>query len=253
MFGALIFVLPCFAFAQTVRDEHLVRLNGAAEVWRIEWRAKPKPFCHAGGSMWYTCPCNGFAYGEAGKADLVRIKDRREIERLPLEPLFDEPFTDSVGLAILPRWPVLASDHDDPESAALESRASGRQQVPILSFADYDQDGVASEFFLQTWAAPCGKHMGVVVGISAANPRLHVFASVDRPAKPLVLQDRAWQALRDSHGDVRVTTWTCGDHGADTETEVELVATQAGIRARKREFECRENGSRGRMISEGPW
>ncbi len=92
--------------------------------------------------------------------------------------------------------------------------------------------------------------MGVVIGVSAANPRLHVVTSVDEPTKPLVLQDQAWEALRKANGPVRVTTWRCGDHGADSETELELSAAAAGVRVRTREFACLENGRRGRLISD---
>jgi len=251
MLRAWFFLLPILATAQVVREERLVSVKGSDETWRIQWNGPPKPFCAAGGIMWYTCPCGGFAFGEAGKADLVRIQAGREIDRLPLDSLFEEPFTDSVGLAILPRWPVQGADFKgDLESPSLAGRVVRRKQVRILNFADYDHAGAPVEFFLQTTTAPCGKHLGVVIGVSAANPRLHVVASVDQPSKPLVLEDDAWEALRKANGPVRVTTWTCGDHGADSETEVELSTTAAGVRVRTREFACLENGTRGRLISD---
>jgi hypothetical protein len=116
-----------------------------------------------------------------------------------------------------------------------------------MDLADYDHDGWSTEFFLQTGVLPCGKRMGVVIGLSAANRRLHVFGSALHPGKPLVLQKPQWDALRSSAGPGRVIDWTCGDHGSDTETEIELQATSAGIRAVRREFGC--TPARGKLLS----
>lgn len=36
----------------------------------------------------YGCPCSGFALGETGVLDLVRLRQCREYDRMKLNPLF---------------------------------------------------------------------------------------------------------------------------------------------------------------------
>jgi len=50
-----------------------------------------------------------------------------------------------------------------------------------MNFADYDHDGQATEFFLQTESLPCGKRAGIVVGLSRINEHLHGFGSFRNP------------------------------------------------------------------------
>ena len=119
-----------------------------------------------------------------------------------------------------------------------------------MHFADYDHDGNATEFFLQTDSEPCGKRTGVVVGISNRNPRLHAFGTVFRPNEPLTILNKAWEALLGAKGAIKVRTWACGDHGSDTETEIELGALAEGIDARWREFKCIGDGKRGPLVKE---
>jgi len=48
----------------------------------------------------------------------------------------------------------------------------------------------------------------------------------------------------------RVTVWTCGDHGSDTETEIEIAPSAHGFRVLEREFGCSDDGVRGALRSE---
>jgi len=180
--------------------------------------------------------------------DLARLRNGREIDRLPLTPLFadsDNLPTNRSG-AILQRWEP--QENDSPDSAGLAERVTLRPLVKAMKLADYDHDGAAAEFFLQTDAEPCGKRMGMVVGLSRGNRRLHAFGSAEKPEAPLVLLREAWEALRDSDG-TEITTWACGDHGADIESTTRLSTSADGIHIVDREYQCTGNG-RGRLLSE---
>jgi hypothetical protein len=86
-----------------VHEERQVRIGGHTELWRLEWEKPPLPACEAGDPMWFTCPCAGFAFGERGLLDLVRLRDSKEVERLPLTPLFAEEIVTYGAVAILRR------------------------------------------------------------------------------------------------------------------------------------------------------
>ena len=89
-----------------------------------------------------------------------------------------------------------------------------------------------------------------MVGLSQGNPRLHVFRTVLHPDKPLVMHKTAWQALLNADSPVEVLDWPCGDHGSETETDLELSTTDKRIRVIRREFECTETGNRARLLRE---
>jgi hypothetical protein len=231
-------------FAQSlIREEQAVLVDGVMEKWRLEWSKPPEPWCDVLDGDWESYPCEGFAYGEAGELDLVRYRGVLEYERLHLTPL-STAFPDK---AVLQRWPVQPEDHDhrdpkfyllnSPERAALLSRVRGRPTVKIMALADYDHDGNATEFFLQTEAGAFHR-WGVVVGVSRRNPHLHAFGTALHPDTPLVLQPHEWEALLRNSGAVRVMDWKCPDHGATTDVELELTATPTGIRVISRTFEC---------------
>src|SRR5262245_12271591 len=85
-----------------VREERTVEGAGASEVWRLEWIGETYGVCGpADTAGWYTCPCSGFEFGEAGELDLVRLRASKEIERLHLAPLFLSQWTPAGGLAVL--------------------------------------------------------------------------------------------------------------------------------------------------------
>src|SRR5882672_1433131 len=115
----------------------------------------------------------GFAYGESGDLYLVRLRSGTEIDRLHLTPLFE-----GETAAVVQRWPE--DEEQDFRLAKREdfsSLVSKRPAVQVMHIDDYDHDGKRTEFYLQTEAVPCGKSMGVVVGLSTNNARLHVFGT----------------------------------------------------------------------------
>jgi hypothetical protein len=49
---------------------------------------------------------------------------------------------------------------------------------------------------------------------------------------------------------VKVIHWPCGDHGYDGVEEYELRADKGNIYAVRRQYECGENGRRGRLVKQ---
>ena len=66
-----------------VREEQTVSVNGTAEIWRLEWKALPKSYCGPDDEEYFTQRCAGFAFGEAGPLDLIRLVSDREVDRFP--------------------------------------------------------------------------------------------------------------------------------------------------------------------------
>ena len=60
----------------------------------------------------------------------------------------------------------------------------------------------------------------------------------------------AWQALLKSAGPTVVPTWTCGDHGSDSRSELVVSASKGVIRVKSREYSCPEKGKREKLIEE---
>src|SRR5258708_14759957 len=83
-----------------IREEQTVMVDGVSETWRLEWRKAPHPVCDAADDMWFTCPCEGFAFGEGGIVDLVRLRNGAEVDRLALAPLFTGDFSWEPGEAV---------------------------------------------------------------------------------------------------------------------------------------------------------
>lgn len=234
----------------TAREEHNVVVDGATETWRLQWTATPAPYCGANESdLALTCPCIGFAYGEAGDLYLTRLRNGTEIDRLHLTPLFGES-----PAAVVQHWPAdYERDFELSERDDFSKIVGQRPTVQIMRFADYDHDGRATEFYLQTESAPCGKSLGVVIGLSKYNPKLHVFGTVSNPKKPLYLQKGEWEALRDARSaPVKVLDWACGDHGSPTETDVQLHWSAEGVDGVRREYTCPSEGQTRQLISENP-
>lgn len=232
-------LLACAAItsfaAGPIREEQTIEVQGVREVWRLEWKSPPKPEC-VGAGDWYNCPCNGFAFGETGTLDLVRLRQGREVDRMPLNPLFKafgEP-----GRMIVPRFPVGEKDMDNPDAPDLPAIVARRPPVKLMQFADYDHDGAATEFYLQTETGPCGHRWGMLVGVSKSNPRLHAFGSALDPDNPLSLEKREWDALLKARGPVHVEDWLCGDHGKGRQTELQLQATPRGIEVIREDYAC---------------
>jgi len=234
-----------------VREEQVIEVNGMAETWRLAWKSPPTPICNPEDDSSINCPCIGFAYGEMGRLDLVRIANGREIDRLELTPFFETDLSEQPA-AVLPRWEFRDNDIENIGKEGFPGRVRARPLRRIIQFADYDHDRSAAEFFLQNSVAPCGKRYGIIVGLTREKPRLHVFASIANPAKPLVLQKRIWDALLKTRGPSKVLSWPCGDHGSEAESVVEIQATRQGIRAVEREYACKEDGKRGPLLKTTP-
>jgi len=251
-FGLLFLASACRR-GEILRDEVAVDVNDARERWSLVWLTPPRPVCMPEDATASTCPCTGFAYGEAGTLDLVRERPGQSVERLHLTPLFageDSPVDDKT--AVLQRSPVLDGDYPQMDSAEFGSQIRGRPPTRAIAMQDYDHDGRATEFLLQVGELQCGKRESVVVGISKSNPTLHVFTSVAHPKEPLVLEAHIWNELLRSSGKVESVEWACGDHGADTLTLVRLSISAAGIDGVRSEYECKADDTAGKLISSAP-
>lgn len=238
---------PAKLASSMIREEQKITVNGIPEVWRLEWKTPPKSSCGPEDDSWETCPCTGFAYGESGQLDLVRSTRGREVERLELTPLFgnDSP---NQGAATLQRSEPQEKGLQEGGSDAYLARVRARPSVRIMRFGDYNHDGNPTEFFLQTGVEPCGKILGIVVGVTLARRHLHAFGTTLHPDKPLVMQKREWKALLKASGPITVVDWPCGDHRSDTETDLALSATNGRIQAVRRVFGCTETGKRGHLL-----
>ena len=224
-----------------VREQKTVIVDGKPETWRLQWDTKPKPACGAEqADISLTCPCTGFAYGEEAPLSLVRIRSDGKVERLELGSLFEQR---KQARAVLQRWAPIESNMPDNDWQHLAdddfvARVARRPIVDVMQLADFDHDGAATEFLLQVSTLPCGKHQVVLVGISKADPHLHVFSSADDPQKPLVLGSWEWQALRNSAGPVDVIDWHCQEHGSDLQWRVHLSAKAGAIHVSKTSRAC---------------
>jgi hypothetical protein len=242
---------------QTIREERVVNVGGTEEVWRLIWLGKISPVCGPEDiESAITCPCSGIAYGESGDLVLVRLRNGSEVDRMPLNPPFSKYDYPRPGeSALLPRRPLEIEDlnrflRGDPK---LLLEIERRELPPILQLADYDRDGMATEFLIQVETLPCGKHEFASVGISAGKPRLHALATRAHPNSPLVMTGRAWAALAEGGEPRSVTTWRCGDHASDVREELVVSATKGDIRVRHRSFKCLDDGRDGELVEESEY
>ncbi|HEV8631034.1 MAG TPA: hypothetical protein VGV61_12010 [Thermoanaerobaculia bacterium] len=242
---------PASKPAPLIRDQRELTIDGVPELWRLEWTSPPQPSCEAGSPYWYTCPCAGFSFGERGQLDLVRLRAGREIERMPLAPLFASD-DDAEGAEVVLRRvePTHAETDGDLEDEQLADRVRARPSEPVLELADYDHDGRATEFLLQVESESCGKRIMVAIGVSRGEPELHVFHTEEHPEEPLYLRSDHWQTLRDEVSPVREVDWPCGDHASPIETELELSATRGGISVHERVYGCGDLDERQELMDE---
>jgi hypothetical protein len=237
-----------------VREERLVAVGGVMERWRLVWKSQPTPACGPDADAqpgWSTCPCTGFAFGEQGDLELVRVSGTGTEDRLPLTPFFDADVGPLGRTAVLPRWEMNDGDFEALGRAGAGPFAAAvhhRPEVEIMRLRDFDHDGRASEFFVQLGAAPCGKRMGIVVGVSRPQPHLHAFGTARNPAKPLIMRVDHWQALAAATGPMTRVDWRCGDHGSETQEELVLRAGTDGIHVTRRFYGCNADGRRGALM-----
>jgi hypothetical protein len=201
------------AAAPVVREARAVYVNGAKEVWRLEWQREPKPVC-ADEDALASCPCAGFVHGASGPLDLVRLRQGMPEQRLHLGPLFAD--RDSPA---------------DPDDAVVPGGA-------LLLVGDYDHDGSESEIVLQLSNASCGHQPSVLVGVSRDRDELHVFSAQEAPAVPLVLERKiSWERLR-RHGRVASTELGCGDHASEQKIVVSIWTDALGLHSEKHTARC---------------
>jgi hypothetical protein len=224
-------------YTSLVREQKAVLVGGVRETWRLQWDAPPLPACGPEDlEVALGCQCTGFAYGEAGKPTLMRLRRGHAPERLELAPFFKgQGAPGGAGMAVLQRWrpkPAAAHDEDDDWHHAADfdfmKRVQARGEADLLRFGDYTHDGRASEFLLQVGLRPCGRPQLVLVGVSRFNPRLHVFAAAEAPAEPLVLPAEAWAALRKGTKPVQTVESSCADPGSEVESTL-TVSVQRGV------------------------
>ncbi|WP_137937434.1 hypothetical protein [Chitinivorax sp. B] len=233
-----------------LREQRVVMVDGGAEIWQLQWRQSPKPYCSTDSvDTWQTCPCHGYAFGQSGKLDLVRLRHGQAEERLPLGFLFSEG-AGTEGESMLPRWPVMKGDRDVEDIGRIEKQVKNRPPVGVMNMGDYDHNGQATEFVLQIGAEPCGHTQAVAVGVSSKRNQLHAFGTVAHPDQPLVFERRSdWEKLRESNGQVALVQYPCGDHGGEQETEIRLQVDQQGLHATSVTYDCSNNFRRGKVIS----
>lgn len=221
--------------ADLVREQRVVQVNGVNETWKLEWAQLPASACGPDDvTVALACPCSGFAYGEAGKLSLIRLRRGAAREMLDLSGFFHTGAIAAPGsLAVLQRWqPIPASAHDEDDDWHHASdfnflaRVRSRPPATIMRMADYNHDGRASEFLLQVGAPACGKHVMVLVGVSKYNARLHVFASADAPDEPLELDAETWEAVRRSASPVHAIEAGCDQPGAAVESLLTVESRQ---------------------------
>lgn len=244
---------PALAAPATyLREQRSVTVNGAVESWQLVWQGKPQSMCGPQDvEMAITCPCTGFAYGEVGKLALVRKRGGQQVDSMDLGLLFaDLPFDQSDGMAAMAWRPMAPRDFDrasDGSSPAFLTEVAKRPGPRVMNMADYDHDGVASEFLIQVSAGPCGHTDYAAVGVSKANGKLHALGSKAHPDTPLVMPGRAWQALLGSKPG-RVVSYPCGDHGADQQEELALSAAGGAISVQRIMRACTDAGGAGAEI-----
>ena len=221
-----------------VRERRIVKVAGVAEEWRLEWTAPPQPECQANGGGFYTCPCVGFAFGERGPLDLVRHRPGASDQRLDLAAFFDAEAPGGGDGATLPRWPVRTADVKRDRDPALVTAVRSRPEIRIMNLADFDHDGQATEFFVQVVSEPCGKRIGVAVGLSRAQPVLHALSSVAHPEEPLTLRLDQWQRLARTRGPFTSIELACGDHASSEQYELTLSANAGRIDVTRRVYAC---------------
>ena len=231
-----------------VREAADVVVDGEREQWRLEWAKPPLAACEASDPIWFTCPCSGFAFGEKGELNLVRSRGGQDVERMELTPLFDADLADGGGAAVVSRWKPLPEDEKDPEDPGLAGRLRNRPVRKVMAFADYNHDRQATEFVLQVATLPCGKRIGALIGVAKGAKMLHAFGTAEHPYQLLLLRLDHWKALLKATGPLRRVDWSCEDHGSDTQTELELNVDPKGFHVKEREYECTDDGRRGKLL-----
>ncbi|MCY1073755.1 hypothetical protein [Archangium lansingense] len=230
-----------------LREEVRVTVEGVTERWRLEWRMPPTLACFETEGV--TCPCEGFAQGERGELELVRSRPGRPVERFPLTPLFGGPGSgEERPQAMLRGWEPAEGDEQLPPGERRQA-LQRRKRVRAMVLGDYDHDGQAREFVLQTQAYGCGMREAVLIGVDRRDGRVRALGTAEHPDRPLVLEPETWALLRASARIEAIET-PCGDHGSEQERVLRVVADGKGLHATQELYHCTETGRGARVSSE---
>jgi hypothetical protein len=195
-----------------VWETRQVTVDGAVETWSLRWREPPR---FNGCSPWSYCGCEGVEWGLQGDLELVRERSGAPVERLDLAKLRE-------GGAQIPGFLRTSLDEDKYDRVGRLVRpgkrlsdAVRRPHVQVLNLRDYDHDGWATEFVFQVGYWACGQNPSVLVGVSRANPHLHVLGTAEAPERWLVMTYlSSWDQILAARGKtVEVAQHVCGDHG----------------------------------------
>ncbi|OYQ35969.1 hypothetical protein CHU95_06865 [Niveispirillum lacus] len=242
---------------ESLREEQRLMVAGSEEVWQLVWVGPVRDYCEAvSPEVAITAPCAGFAYGEMGRLSLRRLRDGQVIDRFDPGPAFEAASElinghREAGWSVLPRRTVKDDDYGrwlEDEGKFLKT-VDRRPAITLMRFADYDRDGRSSEFLLQTDVEPGGKPLYAAIGLPAGRERLDFLRSTGHPERALMLNARAWAALRDQSGAAVVAHRACGDRGDETQSDYILSADTGKISVKLRETTCPD----GSIISETDW
>ena len=232
--SASILAAPPRVLDPAVREEIAV----ADERWRLVWREPPKPICHdwTAPEVGAMCSCFAYDFAEAGKMDLVRMKDGVKIDALDVSRLAGE-ISDYV--LWVPHW--RRGPNDVREKVSLDEAKRG-ETITLMRPIDYDHDGRATEVALlvNNGGPPCGHYNHViVVGTSVKNPKLHAFADTSGATVALRGFDD-WKKLASAKAGerIRVDDLTCGDHGSPTQQWRDVWWDAGGIHVESKEGKC---------------
>lgn len=226
-----------------VRERVPVVIGGKPETWEIRWTGPRTIDCWAD----ISCPCDGFGIAEVGPADLVRVRDGVEIDRLALGPLFTLPGEPAPEAPVARLQRATGSEADEeipPDERAAE--LARRPRTALLELHDYDQDGQDAELLLQVDAGPCGHSSAVLIGLGR-DGKLQGRRTAEHPEAPLLLDSRGWGSLGDAS---EVVVVECGDHGADVQITNRLWFEGGELHGDRRVYACTEKGERGAQQSE---
>lgn len=209
------------ATAPDVRESRRVVVDGVEETWRVRFVTPSQEPAPLDGDV--SCSGHFTARFDRGRAVLERLRHGVVIDR------FDNPCRPSDGdeceRGLLIPWRVGPQPGDPSPSSAEAPRLPW---VTFLDLGDYDHDGRATELAMDVGHLVCGHSISVVVGITRANPRLHVLTWADGEPMELTVGRFAWDAVRASPRSEMVT-WGCGDHASDTEERLRWWPTRRGL------------------------
>lgn len=230
-----------------VREETEVTVDGKKETWRLVWQVPPTLDCVAP-KEWWTCVCNGFAFGESGVLDLVRVRADGSEDRLALGERTVQRWIPTKAESDAAMHTGLSEDGAESDGGLGMTREAlaGHAVARIMKIGDYDHDGRATEFVFQVGAGPCWHRHAVLVGLERGRDELHVFVDEETEVDPdpsvptdpeITLAPSDWE-LAKSGLPRTFTRVPCGDHGATEAELLTLTRGPKGLRAKRSTRRC---------------